>query len=62
MGRKKSTGAGMGYGPKGTKVMEVRSIIESPTPLNYSLPGTKTLMHKSFGVSRDRCVSVLPNH
>ena len=38
LGKDKSRGAGVGFGPKGSKIMVVRGLDKSPSPLKYSLP------------------------
>lgn len=37
-GKDKSRGAGVGFGPKGSKIMVVRGLDKSPSPLKYALP------------------------
>lgn len=37
-GKDKSKGSGFGFGPKGSKIMVVRGLDKSPSPLKYAIP------------------------
>ena len=56
-GADKLKGTGMGFGPKGSKIMIVRGLDKSPSPLKYVMPPTKSSIKKSFGIAREMCKS-----
>ena len=58
-GKDKTKGPGVGFGPKGSKIMVVRGLDKSPSPLKYALPKGISQISKSFGDSRGNCKGVI---
>ena len=59
-GRRELEGAaGIGVGPKHSKILVVRGLDKSPSPLKYFVPPAVSTMRKSFGLTREKCIGVI---
>ena len=59
IGKDKSKGSGIGFGPKHSKVMIVRGLDKTPSPHKYNMPSGTSNLCKTFGLEREKCVSVI---
>ena len=59
IGKDKSKGSHICFGPKHSKVLIVRGLDKTPSPHKYTLPSSNSGICKTFGLQREKCVSVI---